>query len=236
LHIEPVSYGQFNSLLQIRVGTFPVEGFAELDGGKEHIDFLESISLRCKPWKEETLASLDHGLAKAQQMEELYSEIQPKIRDESLARAVESALRMTRLLIQVNNLYVKTAFAYFEYRGEPVPAKEKVLRCWPPDQNVRWITRFRSARKRDSVGIGTEPDRRQLLIHGLLMLCVRFEKPQDLSVKDLCVSHAVECAGSGAAAWQSSMGEVSHQRGLVRWNAGRIGGNRASIADVKVAG
>jgi hypothetical protein len=127
LHIEPVSYGQFNSLLQIRVGTFPVEGFPELDGGKEHIDFLESIYLRCKPWQEETFVYLDHGLAQAAQMEQLFAEVQPKIRDANLARAVESALSMTRLLIQVNNLYVKTAFAYFGYREKPDPERRKAL-------------------------------------------------------------------------------------------------------------
>jgi hypothetical protein len=119
LHIEPVSYGQFNSLLQIRVGAFPVEGFPELDGGKEHIDFLRSIYLRCKPWEEETLLYLDHGLAKALEMQELYSRVRPKITDSRLAKEVGDALHMTRLLIQVNNDYVKTAFDYSHYREEP---------------------------------------------------------------------------------------------------------------------
>ena len=36
--------------------------------------------------------------------------------DEALAKAVEDSLRMMRLLIEANNLYVRTAFAYFRYR------------------------------------------------------------------------------------------------------------------------
>jgi dienelactone hydrolase len=144
LHIEPVSYGQFNSLLQIRVGAFPVEGFPELDGGKEHIDFLRNIYLRCKPWEEETLLYLDHGLAKARDMQQLYPQVSPKIADKELARAVGNALGMTRLLIQVNNDYVRTAFAYFHYRGEPNSQNRNLLQK-ASEKLVRARSEFRQA-------------------------------------------------------------------------------------------
>ncbi|MBI3853354.1 MAG: hypothetical protein HY298_24165 [Verrucomicrobia bacterium] len=128
LHIEPVSYGQFNSLLQMRVATFPAAGYPEIDGGKEHLDFLQDIWLQCKPWQAETYSYLDRGLAKAAEMESLYLAVKPKIQNAVLAREVENALRMTRLLIRVNNLYVKTAFAFFAYREIPSEEKREALR------------------------------------------------------------------------------------------------------------
>ncbi len=118
LHLEPVSYGQFNSLLQIRVGSFPAEGLPELDGGKEHLDFLKEIYLRCKPWEEETFLYLDHGLAKAREMEQGFASVRPKISDPALATAIENRLRMTRCLIEVNNFYARTAFAYFDFAAD----------------------------------------------------------------------------------------------------------------------
>ena len=49
------------------------------------------------------------------------------IADSKLAQKIENALNMTRLLIQTNNLYVKSAFAYFEYRENPSEKKKKNL-------------------------------------------------------------------------------------------------------------
>ena len=39
LFIEPVAYGEFNSLPHIRVGTFPAQGYPAIDKGKEHVAF-----------------------------------------------------------------------------------------------------------------------------------------------------------------------------------------------------
>ena len=127
LHIEPVSYGKFNSFIHMRVGTFPGMGYPSIDGGKEHIDFLHEIYLRCKPWKYETLLYLDHGLSTADEMIEKYKSAKPQIADTKLAHTIENRLHMTKLLIQTNNLYVKTAFAYFEYRERPEPANRDTL-------------------------------------------------------------------------------------------------------------
>jgi len=128
LFIEPVAYGDFNSLPQIRVGTFPAQGYPSIDNGKEHIQFLRKIYLRCKPWIPETLSDLDHGLGVANTMREKYKHVKPQIADKKLANDVENRLELTRLFVKTNNLYVKTAFAYFEYRDDPsAPFRRKLL-------------------------------------------------------------------------------------------------------------
>ena len=73
----------------------------------------------CKPWISETLSNLDHGLQVADTMKEKFRHVEPRITDKELANDVENRLEMTRLVIKTNNLYVKTAFAYFEYRDNP---------------------------------------------------------------------------------------------------------------------
>jgi len=128
LHIEPVSYGQFNSFIHMRVGTFPAMGYPSIDGGREHIEFLQKIYLRCKPWQDETILYLDHGLKTAEKMIEKYKATRHFIADTELARTIGERLKMTKLLIQTNNRYVKTAFAYFAYREQPSGATRKVLK------------------------------------------------------------------------------------------------------------
>jgi hypothetical protein len=115
LFIEPVAYGEFNSLPHIRVGTFPAQGYPSIDNGKEHIAFLRKIFLRCKPWIPETLSYLDHGLDIANSMKEKYRKVKNHIADNKLAQDIEKRLKMTQFLIKTNNLYAKSAFAYFEY-------------------------------------------------------------------------------------------------------------------------
>ena len=144
LHIEPVSYGTFNSFIHMRVGTFPAEGYPSIDGGKEHLDFLQRIYLRCKPWKAETLDDLDHGLATANSMIEKFAAAKPGIEDENLAQKARDALNMTRLLIETNNLYVRTMFAYFEYRERPT-ADNKVRLSGLDKRLENVCTRFASA-------------------------------------------------------------------------------------------
>jgi len=112
-------YGRFNSLPHIRVGTFPAQGYTCIDNGKEHIEFLRKLYLRCKPWIPETLFYLDHGFETAKKMVDKYQSVKSLIEDENLSREVENSLEMTRLLIKTNNLYVKTFFAYFQYRENP---------------------------------------------------------------------------------------------------------------------
>ena len=127
LHIEPVSYGQYNSFIHMRVGTFPVEGYPSIDGGKEHLEFLHKIYLRCKPWSEETLEDLDHGLNVARDMEARFAEVRGRIADQALAEEAAERLQMTRLLIATNNGYVRTFMALFDYFGHPEERYRKVL-------------------------------------------------------------------------------------------------------------
>jgi len=145
LHIEPVSYGKFNSFVHMRVGVFPVMGYAGIDAGKEHIDFLHEIYLRCKPWKAEMLMYLSHGLATAEQMAEKFKTAKPLLAEESLAEDMESSLRMTQLLIATNVQYVKSLFAYFEYRENPTEAQQDTL-THHYAQLVETVDAFKGAR------------------------------------------------------------------------------------------
>ncbi len=128
LYIEPVAYGAFSSLPHIRVGTFVAEGYPSIDGGKEHIEFLRKIYLRCKPWLPQTLTYLDHGLDVARTVARKYAALKPRVPDREFAVKVENSLRLTRLLIQTNNLYARTSFAYFQYMEDPTEEKRRALR------------------------------------------------------------------------------------------------------------
>ena len=119
LHIEPISYGRFNSFIHMRVNVFPAMGYPQIDDGREHMEFLEKVYLRCKPWQYETLDDLDHGLETAKIMVDKYNTTRSNIEDKKLAQELENRLNMTRWLIETNNAYVKTTFDYFAYRENP---------------------------------------------------------------------------------------------------------------------
>jgi hypothetical protein len=127
LHIEPVSYGRFNSFIHMRVNVFTVMGYPRIDGGREHMEFLHTIYLRCKPWLYETLDDLDHGWETAKQMVEKYKTVKSQIKDKNLAQELEDKLAMTRWLIETNNEYVKTTFDYFAYREDPTELMKEKL-------------------------------------------------------------------------------------------------------------
>ena len=127
LFIEPVSYGTFNSLIHMRVGTFPAHGYPSIDNGKEHLKFLRTLYYRCKPWIAETLLYLDHGLTTIEKMNNDFISAKTFIENKTLAKDVGNSLEMTRMLIKTNNLYVKTFFAYFQYRESPNDKTKKDL-------------------------------------------------------------------------------------------------------------
>ena len=127
IYIEPVAYGDFRSLPHLRLNTFPAKGFPRLDHGKQHLEFLRKIYLRCKPWLRETLLYLDHGLHVAHTMAEKFQTAKPLFDDPQLAQGVETSLELTRMLITTNNRYVKTFFAYFTYREDPTEANRNQL-------------------------------------------------------------------------------------------------------------
>ncbi|NQU52091.1 MAG: hypothetical protein HQ522_06085, partial [Bacteroidetes bacterium] len=127
LHIEPVSYGQYNSFIHMRVGTFPSMGYPRIDGGKEHLKFLKEIYLRCKPWVKETEMYLDHGLETAIEMCSKFDKIKADVDDQKLADNIENKLLMTQRLIRTNNFYVKTFFDYFRYLESEIAENKNKL-------------------------------------------------------------------------------------------------------------
>ncbi len=127
LYIEPVAYGAFSSLPHIRVGNFVAEGYPSIDGGKEHLEFLREIYLRCKPWIPETLTYLDHGLDVAKTMERKYAAVKTRVPDKGFAAKVADSLKLTRLLIQANHFYTKTFLAYFQYSEDPTDENLRAL-------------------------------------------------------------------------------------------------------------
>jgi hypothetical protein len=127
LFIEPVSYGTFNSLIHMRVGTFPAQGYPSIDNGKEHLKFLRKLYYRCKPWIAETLMYLDHGLETIEKMNADFEKAKELVENEDLAEDVGNSLKMSEMLIRTNNLYVKTFFAYFQYLEAPVEKNRKEL-------------------------------------------------------------------------------------------------------------
>ncbi len=127
LHIEPISYGQFNSFLHMRVGTFPADGYPAIDGGKEHLDFLRKIYYRCDPWRKPTLRALRQGLDASEKMIARFDTAKPKLKNKELAGDLENRLAMTRNLIRTNIGYVETLFTYFDQMDHPSPGHLEAL-------------------------------------------------------------------------------------------------------------
>ncbi|MFA6245031.1 MAG: DUF4838 domain-containing protein, partial [Candidatus Hydrogenedentales bacterium] len=139
LHIEPASYGQFNSFLHMRVGTFPADGYPSIDGGKEHLAFLQKLYLRCKPWIPETLGDIQHGLDLADEMLAEFESVKSRL-DPAQAQTIADQLTMTRNLIRTNLGYVATAFAYFAYGEEPSPDhREKLAQAYAELDGARTV-------------------------------------------------------------------------------------------------
>lgn len=115
IHVEPISYGQFNSALTTRENVFVAEGLPAIDNGKGHLDFLRTLYRRCKPWKMETLQSLEQGLDGARFIRERVEEAGPLMQDKELAAALSNRAAMTFGLIHTNKLYMETMFAFFDY-------------------------------------------------------------------------------------------------------------------------
>ncbi len=129
MYVKPVAESvSGNTLPQLRLTTFPVQGFPELDHSKAHIEWLrETFYQPCKVKMKEAKDYLDRGLSTAKKMCSLFQESKPLIEDGMLVRKVEQALDLTRLLIKTNNLYIKTMFAYFDYRADPSSERKTEL-------------------------------------------------------------------------------------------------------------
>ena len=129
IYIKPAAEALvWNTLPHLWVTTFPVQGIPDIDRGKTHIEWLETTMYGpCRGHEKETLRLLDRGLSAARQMRTLFDEAEPKITNESMAKQVAKALDATVALVQTNNLYVRTCFAYFVYRNTATPADKREL-------------------------------------------------------------------------------------------------------------
>ncbi|MCC6490507.1 MAG: hypothetical protein IT364_23685 [Candidatus Hydrogenedentes bacterium] len=129
LYIKPVAEAiEWNTLPQLRLTTFPVQGFPEIDRGKAHVNWLrDTIYTPCKGRIDEALKYLDKGLGQAQNMQSLGRAAAPDFDDPEVARQVGDSLELARQLIAVNIAYTKACFAYFGYAAAPGPETEKAL-------------------------------------------------------------------------------------------------------------
>jgi hypothetical protein len=129
IYIKPVAEGlSWNTLPHLRLTAFIAKGYPQLDHGRATIEWLrESMYEPCAGRTDETLSLLDRGRDAAVRMDHLYEGVPAKACDPELASQVKDALRQTRLLVETNNLYVRTCFAYFDYRDAPDQEKRDRL-------------------------------------------------------------------------------------------------------------
>lgn len=128
-YIKPVAESiTGNTLPHLRLTTFPVRGIPAIDKGKEHIAWLRSTMYTpCKDRTDEAIVYLDRGLETAQRMETIGSNVLSKIDNAERAKEFANALALTRALVEANNRYVKTCFAFFTYRDAPTDSNRKRL-------------------------------------------------------------------------------------------------------------
>lgn len=116
MYISPAAHGQFASLTHLRLTTFPTRGLPKLDSGRKHMEFLNGIYLRCRPWIEETYLYLDHGLKLADKARDIANKAASKINDREKKDIIKNNSVMTYRLVEVNNYYIKSMISYFQYR------------------------------------------------------------------------------------------------------------------------
>ncbi|MCA9441187.1 MAG: hypothetical protein KC964_10300, partial [Candidatus Omnitrophica bacterium] len=128
IYVKPVAEGiQGNTLPHLRIGTFPVRGVPEIDGGREHIEWLDrTIYQPCKDRIEETLDHLSQGLEAARQIETITKSAAPNMKEDQRKAAVDSSV-LSRWLVEVNVGYIQTCLAYFQYREDPTVEKKDHL-------------------------------------------------------------------------------------------------------------
>ena len=76
---------------------------------------------------EQAQIHLDRGLAAAREMQSRYQRIELLNENPTLAERIGHNLELTRRLVETNNTYLKTCFAYFAYREQPEKATKAAL-------------------------------------------------------------------------------------------------------------
>jgi hypothetical protein len=118
IYIKPVAESiRGNTLPHLRLTTFQRRGIPEIDRGREHAEWLQHTMYGPSIGKtREAIEHLDRGLVATLQMKELFEEAGPSIEDAGMRTKIAEEVDLTHALVATNNLYVKTCYAYFEYR------------------------------------------------------------------------------------------------------------------------
>ncbi len=142
IYVKPVAESiRGNTLPHLRLTTFPVRGFPEIDQGRAHLEWLAtSMYAPSRERIDEAIEHLDRGLTAAVAMEKRYQDLAGRVRDTELAKRIGDGLTLTRWLVATNNHYVRTCLAYFLYREKRDRAHRERLR--------QALGSLRSARKR----------------------------------------------------------------------------------------
>jgi len=121
LYVKPVAeLISGNTLLHLRLTTFPVQGFPAIDKGKAHIEWLRTTIYEPSLGRiDEAVAELDAGLASAETMHAQGVAARGLIRDKAKAQALVDSLTLMRALIRATGGYIKLAYAYFGYWDDP---------------------------------------------------------------------------------------------------------------------
>ena len=129
VYIKPVAEKiRGNTLLHLRLTSFGRKGIPEVDRGRGHIDWLRRTMFEPSIGETEAaLSNLDRGLAAAREMQSRYESVESTIENRELAERIGNSLELTRGLVETNNAYVKTCYAYFVYRQESSETTKSVL-------------------------------------------------------------------------------------------------------------
>lgn len=140
LYIKPVAESiRGNTLPHLRLTAFPFRGLPEVDRGAAHIDWLRSSMYEPSLGHiDEALTLLNRGLQAAIKMESEFKPIVNLIEDKARAQEIGDSLALTRALVETNNNYVKTCFAYFQYGEQRDEAhREKLAAALSDLQDAR---------------------------------------------------------------------------------------------------
>jgi hypothetical protein len=145
IYIKPVAEKiRGNTLPHLRLTSFKRKGVPEVDRGRGHIDWLRRTMFEPSIGEtERAMDLLDRGLAAAQKMQSRYQQVEALIKNRTLAKQIEESLELTHGLVETNNAYVKTCYAYFTYRDDPAKTNKTALKD-SLEQLEAAIGRFRS--------------------------------------------------------------------------------------------
>ncbi len=127
LYLRQVGLRHWQPLRHIRTNDYILEGNPEWDNGRAQDEFLKDLYLECKPWLDQTEDELDHGVAVAERMIQIYQGCRDQIEDQERSRTLKSLLDHGLASLTLNASYVKAFLRYFRYREKPTDENREVL-------------------------------------------------------------------------------------------------------------